>query len=47
MFEKLWSKKVEKESEETTNTKFTTDETGAVVSQEMAAADKKFKEERE
>jgi len=47
MFENMFGKKSKDESEETLQTKFTEDETGAIISQEMAAADKEFKEERE
>jgi len=47
MFENMFGKKPEEESEKTTETKFTEDETGAVVSQEMKKSDDQFREARE
>ena len=44
-FKNMFKKSEEENPQYTGETKFTTDATGAVVSEETAAADKKFEEE--
>ena len=47
MFENMFGKKPEDESEKIPEINLVEDETGAMISQKMADEDRRFKEERE